>query len=637
MQKTGIDPLPVFQQAIALHGQGRVREAEKLYESILRNDSRHFDSIFYLGLIRLQQNRFADAEVLFRRAVKIIKKSADAQRLTLNRDAAAYNNLGYALERLGRYQEATMHYKKALSINPRNPEAQNNLGNALQSLDRSEEAIEHYEQALALRPDAAAHNNMASALAARNRHEEAIAHCEKALALEPNSAVSHMNLANSLRVIDRPQDALMHYQKAIAINSVNVDAYARAGSILFYLGRAQEAIAHYEKALIIKPDHAGALGNLGVALRALGRAGEAVHSFEKAIAAAPRKTVHLYYDLAICKQISASDLHFAAMQRLVSRMESFDIDNQIGLHFALGKAYADIGNHQKSFEHLQKGSALKRRELVEYDETKFLTMVERLRLTFTSELLGNKKFVGDPSSVPVFIIGMLRSGTSLVEQILASHPKVFGAGERYELSNLARDIVGPEGAEFPAAVANMSDKQLHALGTSYVRAIRPLAPDAERITDKMPSNFFYAGLIRLALPNARIIHTRRDPCDTALSCFSILFANSQPHTYDLAEMGRYIRAYEKLMEHWRRILPAGVMLEVQYEKLVGNLEVEAKRIVEYCGLEWDDACLSFYKNKRLVRTASVMQVRRPIYSSSVGRWRHYEKELEPFLQAYEGT
>jgi tetratricopeptide (TPR) repeat protein len=657
MPKTGTDPLPAFQRAVALHGQGRVREAEELYEGVLRSDSRHLDSIYHLGLIRLQQNRFGDAEVLFRRAVKIDKKSADVQHhlaiaLTgighLNeavahyrkalelrpRDAAAHNNFGYVLQKLDRHEEAARHYRKALSVNPSYPEAHNNLGNALQSLDRTEEAIEHYRQALTLRPNfAEAHNNLASALAVRHLHEEAIEHCEKALALAPRNAEAHMNLANSLGAIERPQDALMHYQHAIAIDPVNVEAYARTAFMLFHLGRIQEAITQCEKALTIKPDHVDALRNLGVALRALGRMDKAIHSFEKTIAAAPRKAAGLYYTLASSKRMSASDPHFAAMRQLAGEMETFNVENQIGLHFALGKAFADIGDHQRSFQHLLKGNALKRQEFVEYDETKFLARFERIREAFSAGLFADKKRVGDPSSVPVFIIGMPRSGTSLVEQILASHPKVFGAGERYELGDLVQGIVGPDGAQFPEAVAGMSGEQLHALGTSYVRAIHPLAPEAERITDKMPSNFFHAGLIHLALPNARIIHTRRDPRDTAMSCFSILFAMGHPHTYDLAELGRYIRAYEELMEHWRQVLPEGAMIEVQYEELVGNLETEAKRIVEYCGLEWDSACLSFHKTKRPVRTASVIQVRQPIYGGSVGRWQPYEKELQPFLRA----
>ncbi len=657
MQKTKTDLLQIYAQAVALHGQGRLSEAEKYYDDVLRRDDRHFDSLYRLGIIRLQQRRLADAESLFRRSVKIDKRSADAQHhlaiaLTglgrLNesighyrkalelkpRDAGAQNNIGYALQKLDRHEEAAKHFRKALAINPNYPEAHNNLGNALQALEHANDAVEHYRQALALRADyAEAYSNLASALAVQNRHEESIENCEKALALAPDNAEARMNLANSLGAMERPQEALAHYQKAAAIDPANAEAYARTAFMLFHLGRIQESIAQCEKALTIDPDHVDALKNLGVALRAVGRLDEAILSFEKAIAGAPRNAAGLYYTLVTSKQISASDPHFSAMRQLAGRMGSFSAENQIGLHFALSKALADVGDHRQSFQHLLKGNALKRQEFAEYDETAFLRRFTRIEATFSATLLNDRKSAGNLSAAPVFIIGMPRSGTSLVEQILASHPEVYGAGERYEFSDLAQAVAGPDGAEFPEAVAGMSGDALHALGTSYLRAIQPLAPDAKRITDKMPGNFFHAGLIHLALPNARIIHICRDPRDTAMSCFSTLFAMGHPHTYDLAELGRYIRAYEKLMAHWRQVLPQGAMIEVQYEGLVENLETEAKRIVAYCGLEWHSACLSFHKTKRPVRTASVIQVRQPIYGSSVGRWRPYETELQPFLRA----
>ena len=659
MQDIRTDLLPLFEQAVALHGQGRLGDAEKLYAEVLRRDDRHFDSIYRLGIIRLQQNRFAEAEVLFRRAVKADKRSADAQHhlaialtglrrlddsiahyrkaLELRpRDAVAHNNIGYSLQKLGRHDEAARHFQKAVSINPNYPEAHNNLGNALQALDRTDDAIRHYRQALTLRANyAEAFSNLASALAVQNRHVEAIENCKKALALAPANAEAHMNLANSLGAMERPQEALAHYQKAAEIDPANAEAYARTAFMLFHLGCIGEAIAQCEKALTIDPEHVDALRNLGVALRALGRVDEAIGQFEKAIAAAPRNAAGLYYVLASSKRMSVSDPHFAAMQHLAGKMKSSSAEDQIGLHFALGKAFADVGDHQQSFQHLRKGNALKRQEFIEHDEARLLARFARIEAAFSAKLLNDKKSRGNPSSVPVFIIGMPRSGTSLVEQILASHPDVFGAGERYELGDLAQAIAGPGGTEFPEAVAGMPDDALHALGTSYLRAIEPLAPEAKRITDKMPGNFFHAGLIHLALPNARIIHTRRDPRDTAMSCFSTLFAMGHPHTYDLAELGRYIRAYEKLMAHWRRVLPKDAMLEVQYETLVGTLETEARRIVSYCGLEWDDACLSFHQTKRPVRTASVIQVRQPIYKSSVGRWQPHEKELQPLLRALE--
>jgi len=237
----------------------------------------------------------------------------------------------------------------------------------------------------------------------------------------------------------------------------------------------------------------------------------------------------------------------------------------------------------------------------------------------------------------VFVLGMPRSGTTLVEQILASHPKVFGTGEFVEMGKLAAAIGGPNEGEFPEAVAAMSGEELRQLGGSYLQMIRRKAPTAERITGKALDNFALAGLIHLALPSARMIHIRRDPRDTALSCFSILFTNGQDHTYDLAELGRFYRAYEALMEHWRNVLPEDVLLEVQYEEVVCDLERQARRMVGHCGLQWDGACLAFYRTKRSVQTASAAQVRQPIYDSSVGRWRAYEDLLQPFLQALEAS
>ncbi len=318
------------------------------------------------------------------------------------------------------------------------------------------------------------------------------------------------------------------------------------------------------------------------------------------------------------------------MTKLAREVTSLEVPDQIDLHFALGKAFADICDPQRSFWHLLQGNALKRRQ-VTYDETSAFERFARIRATFTSQLMWDKQGLGDPSSAPIFIIGMPRSGTTLVEQILASHPKVFGAGELHDLGQLAKRLSGPNGACFPEAVAAMSFDRLRELGESYVQAVRRLAPEAERITDKMPYNFNYAGLIRLALPNARIIHTRRDLRDTALSCFSLLFPKGQEYAYDLGELGRYCRSCAELMDHWCEVLPETTMLQVQYEEIVDDLEGQARRIVAHCGLEWDPACLAFHKTERPVWTASAAQVRQPIYP--VGRWRVYEQQLGPLLNA----
>jgi hypothetical protein len=278
------------------------------------------------------------------------------------------------------------------------------------------------------------------------------------------------------------------------------------------------------------------------------------------------------------------------------------------------------------------GSRLKRQQIT-YDETKTLALFDRIRATFTGEVLRDKRNAGDHSHTPVFVVGMPRSGTTLIEQILASHPKVFGAGEIRDFGRLMATLHAADGSEFPEFVGRLTTDQIRALGATYIQAIRPLAPSAERIVDKMPSNFHNVGLIYLALPNARIIHARRDPRDIALSAFQSCFIDGHEFTYDLAELGRYIRAYEMLMQHWQRVLPQHAILEVQYEKLVDRLDDEARRIIDFCRLDWDDACLSFHKTQRPVHTASVNQVRQPIYRSSVGRWRHYEPFLQPLLDA----
>jgi hypothetical protein len=240
---------------------------------------------------------------------------------------------------------------------------------------------------------------------------------------------------------------------------------------------------------------------------------------------------------------------------------------------------------------------------------------------------------GDPSSVPVFIVGMARSGTTLIEQILASHPAVFGAGELMLFEQVVNAVgkMMPGAPRFPEMASALRAEHFRSLGRRYLEELLPRAPAASRIVDKMPANFHFAGLIHLALPNATIIHAVRDPLDTCVSCFSVNFTYAQSHTFDLAELGRYYRRYRALMAHWHDVLPSGCVIDVHYEELVGDLEGVARRIVAACGLDWDPRCLDFHRTKRPIRTTSAVQVRRPIYSSSIGRWRRYEKFLGPLV------
>jgi tetratricopeptide (TPR) repeat protein len=649
------DVAQMFREAALLHDRGHLQEAEQRYRIVLEADGRHFDALYRLGLIRLQQARFADAELLFRRAAKVDPRSADAQLhlavaltglkwheeairryekvLALKPNfAEAHNNLGYALQSAGRAEQASVHYRKALAINPDYAEARNNLGTALAALGRHEEAIAQYQAAIALRPAyAEAHRSLANALGVLERYEEAAAHYEKVLSILPNDAAARTALGNTLHRLDGIDEAIAQYEKALAASPAHAEAHTSLGNTVHRLGRTQEAIGHFHRALAIDATDPGIHSSLGGALVALGRTSEASEAFEKAIASAPRKA-GFFWNLASVRRFSADDRYLAAMLELGEKISALSTDEQIDLHFALGKAFADIGDHDRSFAHLLQGNALKRQQIT-YDEEKALQRLARIRGVFAAEMLRDKSGLGCPSAAPIFVVGMPRSGTTLIEQILSSHPQVFGAGELREMANLAQRIGGSADATaFPEAAQGLSGDDLRGIGEQYVQAVRRLAPDVERIVDKMPGNFSLAGLIHLVLPNARIIHARRDARDTAFSCFSLLFSGTLEFTYDLAELGRYYRAYLELMKHWRETLPRGVMLEVQYEDVVGDLEREARRIIAHCGLEWDEACLSFYKTERSVRTASATQVRQPIYQTSIGRWRRHEAQLQPLLR-----
>jgi hypothetical protein len=294
----------------------------------------------------------------------------------------------------------------------------------------------------------------------------------------------------------------------------------------------------------------------------------------------------------------------------------------------------DIGDTDQAFAHLDRGNRLHRGRLryaVQDDVEQFAEIARSLDADSLAQRAGS----GDPSKRPVFIVGMPRSGTTLVEQILASHPQVFGAGELGTLERILIERFGPGLSPTGRArrLAGLTGADLTAIGSAYVGAISALAPGAQRVTDKMPSNFRLAGLIQLALPNARIIHCRRDPVDTSLSCYARKFSRGQDFAYDLRELGTYYRAYDGLMTHWRAILPEDRLLEVVYEAVVDNLEPQARRLVAFCGLDWNDACLSFHETQRQVRTASVNQVRQPLYRTSVARWKAYASHLGPLLEA----
>jgi hypothetical protein len=325
------------------------------------------------------------------------------------------------------------------------------------------------------------------------------------------------------------------------------------------------------------------------------------------------------------------------MLDLARDSQSLSDDDRINAHFALGKALADMGRHEQSFDHFRTGAALKR-PTVDYNEADTLRGLRRMRDAFSPANLARWPRQGSEAATPIFIVGMPRSGSTLVEQILANHPRVAAAGETTALrETLRRYSAEAPDWRYPSAAFVPTEAQLTQIAGLYLKRLAdaagatPSGDAADRITDKMLSNFRHIGLITRLFPNARIIHTFRDPIETCLSCFSINFAD-QPFTYDLGELGRHYRGYAQLMRHWRTTLPQGTVFDVRYEAVVRDLEPCARAIVAHCGLDWSDDCLRFHEAARPVRTASVEQVRRPIYTSSVRRWRPDDETLRPLLE-----
>jgi tetratricopeptide (TPR) repeat protein len=644
-----------FAEATVAHRRGKLMEAEHIYAQILQQRPDHFEALHRLGIIAAQTHQTKRAVELFRRAIALNERIASVHRNLGNAllelgtpndallcyeraialspgDAGSYHGRGLALQDLKRFEDAVQCFDRAIAINPDSAEAHYHRGLALQNLDRFDEALECYGRAIALNPDfVEAHNNRGGVLRRLERPAEALASYDRVIALRPGYADGYLNRGNALQDLGRLPEALASFDKVIAIKPDFAEAYSNRGNVLKQLERLDEALSSLEKAITLNPNSAALHTNYGNVLKELGQFQQARDAYAHALQLDP-DLPGVYLNLAGLKTFSPGDPHFAAMESVAANTQELSTFERMQLDFALGKAYADLKDYGRSFGHLLAGNAAKRATIC-YDERTVFDFFDRIETLFTRELIATKAGIGYDSSMPIFVIGMPRSGTTLVEQILASHPLVHGAGELQTLGEVLRCVCGSSGnkSSFPDLTRALDQAALQQIGKRYVASVRARAPEGKRVTDKMPSNFYYAGLIHLALPNAKIIHTVRDPIDTCLSCFSYLFSGDQNHTYDLGEIGRYYKRYEWLMAHWRRVLSVGYILDVRYEDVVADLKGQARRILEHCGLPWDDRCLHFHKIERPVRTASALQVRQPIYNSAVGRWRMYEEFLGPLL------
>ena len=435
--------------------------------------------------------------------------------------------------------------------------------------------------------------------------DEAGALLGRSLALDPNKAGTFAALALVRLKQNRIAEAQSLAQRALLLAPDNPEAINAMGLVRFGQQKTKEALTLFRRAAAIDPTLADAHNNIANILKEDGHLVEARQAYEQAVTLNPREFAY-YANLADVKHFATGDAQLAAMETLARDPDGLPDIAQLRLNFALAKAYDDLDRFDEAFACMRRANVLKRRRL-RYDEAGTFALFDRIAEVFDRPLLNAKAGHGFNSALPVFVVGMPRSGTSLVvEQIVASHPAVHGGGELMDFNVQLLRIASSGGTSlrYPDDAAALAASQLHALGKAYACGLRPRAPHAERMTDKMPANFLFLGLIHLALPGARIIHVRRDPRDICLSCYSKLFNAEQNFAYDLGELARYIRKYAELMAHWRGVLPPSTLLEIRYEDIVADLEGSARRrsIIAAClGIP---NSLSFHETKRPVRTAS---------------------------------
>jgi len=637
------------------HSAGRLPQAERSYQQILQSDPNQPVALHLLGVIAHQTGKaevavefitkavaikpdFVEAYIVLGNAFQELGKldqaiSSYAKVLAMAPDyAEVHNNLGNALQELGKLDEAVASYCKALDIKPDYTEAHNNLGVALNLLGKFDGAVASYQKALSMAPDYAdAHNNLGVALQALGKLDEAAASYHKALSVAPDLAEAHNNLGNTLRDLGKLDEAVASYHKALASSPDYAEAHSNLGIALKNLGKQDEALASFRQALAIAPDYPEAHSNLGNVFMVQGKLDDAVACYRKALAIAP-DLAEAHRHLANVSKFTEYDDDIKAME-VAYAMPDLSDQQKMHIAFGLGKSFEDIGRYEKAFGFYRSANAIKR-GAYEFSMATVEKYFENLKKLFTEDLFSRHLAAGSSDESPIFILGMLRSGTTLVEQVLASHPNVYGAGELNYINRIVTAYFrGIDDPGFTEGINQASIRDFSNAGDDYIRSIRLRANHVQFITDKMPPNFRLIGMIKLMLPKATIIHCCRDPLDTCLSIFKNDFSSSgNDYAYDLGELGQYYTLYRDLMRHWHSVLP-GFIYDIHYEDVVADQEGQSRALLAHCTLEWDDACLAFHKTDRPVHTASAVQVRRPIYKDSIQSWKRYETQLAPLFEA----
>jgi tetratricopeptide (TPR) repeat protein len=615
-------PLATLLSGVAWRKLGETDKALEILGLLCKQQPAWAAAHYELGLTQAVA-RLGDATLAsLRRAVELKPDFPDAWRA-----------LGDHLNAIGDAAGADDAYAKHIRYSNRDPRLMEAAVSLCENRIASAETL--LRQHLKQHPtDVAAIRMLAEVAARLRRYADAEVLLERALELAPSFAGARHNYAMVLHRQNKSARALEQADRLLATEPRNPSYRNLKAAVLGRLGESQQAIALYDELLREYPKQAMGWMSYGHALKTAGRADDAIAAYRCAIELSPGLG-EAYWSLANLKTFRFDAAMMTAMRAQLARGE-LDDESRFHFDFALGKALEDERDYEASFRHYEQGNALRRR-LVSYDPDATTEHVKRAKRLFTREFFEARAGWGAPQADPIFVVGLPRSGSTLIEQILASHPLVEGTMELQDIIDFARELAGKRKREdvsqYPDVLASFDADRLRALGERYLQQTRiQRKTDAPFFVDKMPNNFAHTGLIHLILPNARIIDARRHPLGCCFSGYKQHFARGQHFTYGLADIGRYYHDYVELMAHFDTVLP-GRVHRVFYERMVEDTEAEVRRLLAYCGLPFDERCLRFYENDRAVRTASSEQVRRPIYRDGVDHWQNYDPWLGPLKSA----
>jgi tetratricopeptide (TPR) repeat protein len=645
----------IYEQAAKALRAGRVEEAESLCRQALPACHNEPNIMCLLGELSLRRRQPQEAQTWYgkvlgkvpdypralegmglalladgrpREAVAFLSKVVEA----VPQRSATRFALARALAEAGRRAESEAAVREGFELNPR--KAALARAEEAQLQGRMQDAEKILRKTLAEDPDNPRALRMLGTIALEaNRFKAARRMLERAVELDPAFVMGWNDLANFHMKQDRYDEALDMVRRALELDPKMAHSHVMRGNILNKAQRHEESLAAYEAALEISPLNPGALAGMGHVLKTVGRQQESIEAYRSCIRAHPHFG-EAYWSLANLKTFEFEDGEVEVMERMVADPQLAD-EPKVNFYLSLGKHYENCRDYDRAFENYRQGNELRRGHET-YDPIQTEVIHDRIIDMFDREFFEQREGWGDPDPSPILIVGLPRSGSTLIEQILASHSMVEGT---MELPDLARTITelsksSPGNTEYPEAVEPLDAEGARMLGRRYLQATMRYRTPLPRFIDKMPNNFASIGFLHLILPNARVINARRHPLDSCLGSYKQLFFKGQSFTYDQFELGDYYLQYQRMMDHWNDVLP-GKVLDVHYEDMVADQEAQTRRILEYLGLPWEDQCLRFYETERAINTASSEQVRQPIYTKAVHFWRNYEHHLGELIETLE--